>query len=122
MTSREGWLFLWNFDRIKYFGDAVEEVAAKPRRNAKNRCSNRTSLAIRLGTNRALSPILCGAIFRGIKRNRVVYELQQRLAEEGVKVPGDHGVAGSGQAGICLRPSGTRKSRVVSGKSDNAVL
>ena len=85
---RPGWLFLWNFDRIKYFGDAVEEVAAKPVEMQKTAAEKGRPLRYDW-VQIALFADFLRRNSRGITRNHVVHELQQRLAEEGVEVPGD---------------------------------
>ena len=86
--QRGCWLFLWNFDRIKYFGDAVEEVAAKPVKKQKTAAEKGRPLRydwIKI----ALFADFLRRNSRGITRNRVVNELQKRLVEEGVKLLGD---------------------------------
>ena len=85
---QSGWLFLWNFDRIKYFGDAVEEVAAKPVEMQKTAAEKGHPLRYDW-VQIALFADFLRRNSRGITRNRVVHELQHRLPEEGVKVPGD---------------------------------
>jgi hypothetical protein len=85
---RPGWLFLWNFDRIKYFGDAVEEAAAKPV-EMQETAAAKGRLLRSDWVESALFADFLRRNSRGITRNHVVHELQQRLAEEGVKVPGD---------------------------------
>jgi hypothetical protein len=86
--ARQGLLFLWNLDRLIYFGDAVEEAAAKPvemqeTAAAKGRLLRYDWVEI------ALFADFLRRNSRGITRNHVVHKLQQRLAEQGVEVPGD---------------------------------
>lgn len=86
--QRGCWLFLWNLDLIKYFGDAVEEVAAKPVKTQK------ATVAVGHPLRYDWVQIALFAYFlrrnsRGITRNQVVNELQKLPVEEGVKLPGD---------------------------------
>ena len=82
------WLFLWNFDLMKFFGDAVEEVAAKPVKTQK------ATAAVGHPVVHDWREITLFAVqvcldFRKLKANAIVPKLQGRLEAAGIKVPAD---------------------------------
>jgi hypothetical protein len=85
---RLGWLFLWNFDRIKFFNISAE---ARPTIAVK---TQKTTAAVGHPVVHEWREIMLFVVqayldFRALKANAIVHKLQDRLEAAGIKVPAD---------------------------------
>ena len=85
---QSGWLFLWNFDRIKFFNISAEAGPASAVKTQK------TTAAVGHPVVHDWREIMLFAVqacldFRKLKANAIVHELQDRLEAAGIKVPAD---------------------------------
>ena len=83
---QSGWLFLWNYDLIKYFNISAEEGPASAVKTQK------TPAAVGHPVVRDWREIMLFAVracldFPALKANAIVLELRERLEAAGIKVP-----------------------------------
>ena len=84
---QSGWLFLWNYDRIKYFGDFRRRGRGEPVEMQKTAAEEGHPVVHDWREITLFAVQACD--FRKLNANAIVHELQDRLADEGVKVPAD---------------------------------